>query len=105
MNRAFLTKLHLVAASLMFPAVLMFLFTGALYTWGEKGAWIESSDQVALTQDFSTLSEADLREIAATALATRGLWPPQWLGQFFGRGCRSVSKLDRRAQRSLRLGG
>ena len=86
MNRTFLTKLHLIVAAFMFPAVLMFLGTGALYTWGNTGEWTESSEEIALTQDFATLGETDLRDLAATALAARGADLPSGRTKLAGEG-------------------
>ena len=76
MNRALLTKLHLVTAALVFPAVLMFLFTGALYTWGNKGAWYESTQIVQLDRPYASLSEQGLRQAALDALAAGDLPEP-----------------------------
>ncbi|MBH5322337.1 PepSY domain-containing protein [Aurantiacibacter sediminis] len=86
MNRAFLTKLHLVAAAFMFPAVLMFLVTGALYTWGNKGAWYESSQTVALEQPYAELDEAGLRATALEALAAADLPEPSGSSSVSGEG-------------------
>ena len=76
MNRALLTKLHLVTAALMFPAVLMFLLTGALYTWGNKGAWYESTQTVELDRPYAELSEEGLRQAALDALSAEDLPEP-----------------------------
>ena len=72
-NRAFLTKLHLILAAFMFPAVLMFLVTGALYTWGNKGAWYEESATVALESPFAGQSDAQMQALAVSELEQRGL--------------------------------
>ncbi|NVE93800.1 PepSY domain-containing protein [Altererythrobacter lutimaris] len=76
MNRAFLTKLHLILAAFMFPAVLMFLITGALYTWGEKGAWYEETATIALEQPLSEQSEGAITNLAVQELASRELPMP-----------------------------
>ena len=73
MNRAFLTKLHLILAAFMFPAVLMFLITGALYTWGEKGAWYEERATIALEAPLAAQSQAQMRSLAVAELEQRGL--------------------------------
>lgn len=73
MNRVFLTKLHLILAAFMFPAVLMFLVTGALYTWGNKGAWYEETATLSLEQPLTAQSETEIRSVAVTALEQRGL--------------------------------
>lgn len=76
MNRAFLTKLHLILAAFMFPAVLMFLVTGALYTWGNKGAWYEESATIALSQPLAEQSEGDITNLAVQQLVERDLPMP-----------------------------
>lgn len=73
MNRAFLTKLHLALAAFMFPAVLMFLVTGALYTWGNKGDWYEESAVVELSQPLAEQSEGDITSLAVQQLVERDL--------------------------------
>lgn len=86
MSRVLLTKLHLVAAAFMFPAVLMFLITGGLYTWGNKGEWRESSQIVALSQPYGALDDAGLRETALTALKDAGLPEPSGAVAIDGEG-------------------
>lgn len=73
MNRAVLTKLHLALAAFMFPAVLMFLGTGVLYTWGSKGAWQEETVTIALKQPLVP-SETALKQLVQAQLDARG-WP------------------------------
>ncbi|MEP6392890.1 MAG: PepSY domain-containing protein [Alteripontixanthobacter sp.] len=84
MNRVFLTKLHLILAAFMFPAVLMFLLTGALYTWGNKGEWHEEIVQVSAPMENA--DEAALREIALAQLAQRGLPEPSGAASVSGEG-------------------
>lgn len=86
MNRAFLTKLHLIAAAFMFPAVLMFLVTGALYTWGNKGEWRESTQLVPLSEPYAAQDEAGLKAIAQTALAVDGVALPSGSATLSGEG-------------------
>ena len=76
MNRTILTKLHLAFAAFMFPAMLMFLTTGALYTWGNKGEWRERTELTQLSQPYAQQSDADLRDAAIAALAANGLPEP-----------------------------
>ena len=75
MSRTFLTKLHLIIAAFMFPAVLMFLVTGVLYTWGNKGEWIEDKASVQLEAPLAA-DEAALKAIAVDELDKRGLPVP-----------------------------
>jgi hypothetical protein len=43
-TRQMLTKLHLLLAAFIFPVILMYIVTGALYTWGIEGS--DLPDQV-----------------------------------------------------------
>lgn len=86
MNRAFLTKLHLILAAFMFPAVLMFLVTGALYTWGNKGDWYETSRTVTLDQPFGSQSQGDLTSIAVQVLLEQDLPIPSGQESLSGEG-------------------
>lgn len=72
MSRTFLTKLHLIVAAFMFPAILMFLVTGALYTWGNKGEWVEETIAVQLQKPLAA-DEAALKALVKTELNQRGL--------------------------------
>ena len=85
MNRVFLTKLHLIAAALMLPAILMFLFTGALYTWGKTGAWHEDTVAVELSAPL-TGDEGQFREIAGRLLSERDLPMPSGKSKLTGEG-------------------
>lgn len=85
-NRATLTKLHLIAAAFMFPAVLMFLITGALYTWGNKGEWREDTVMVTLGQPIAQADEVALKAIAIEALAQSGLPAPSGSASVSGEG-------------------
>lgn len=76
MNRVFLTKLHLIAAAFMFPAVLMFLVTGGLYTWGNKGEWIETSVSVPLDAPYASQSQGGLVSLAVQELLARDIAIP-----------------------------
>lgn len=84
MNRALLTKLHLVFAAFMFPAVLMFLVTGALYTWGNKGEWHEET--VTVAANLEGADETALKDIALAQLAERDLSAPSGSASVSGEG-------------------
>ncbi|MEE1876190.1 PepSY domain-containing protein [Altererythrobacter litoralis] len=85
MNRLFLTKLHLILAGFMFPAMLMFLATGALYTWGSKGEWHEETVSVVLDQPLAA-DQRGLEIIALAELAKRGLPAPSGEASVSGEG-------------------
>lgn len=86
MNRQLLTKLHLVLAALMFPAIVMFLITGGLYTWGEKGAWHEEVAQIQLAAPLAAADEATLRQIARAQLQSRDIPLPSGPAKLDGDG-------------------
>lgn len=105
MNRALLTKLHLVTAALMFPAVVMFLVTGALYTWGNKGEWRESTWDVALEQPYAELDATGLEEAALRALTSEGVSRPSGSISVSGVGEeQSLSWTGARSEVSVRAG-
>ena len=69
-----LTKLHLLLAAFIFPVILMYIVTGALYTWGIKGSYL--TDQVhgvalvvPLTTDIDAAKMLIKQELQALSLA------------------------------------
>ena len=76
MSRLFLTKLHLLLAAFMFPVIVMFLATGALYTWGETGKTEDVKAEVALQQPLTADAEDAMRVIAVAQLEAAGLDEP-----------------------------
>lgn len=94
MNRATLTKLHLLLAAFLFPAALMFLVTGGLYTWGFKGSYVTETNEIQLASPLTRDAEALTRIIAdelqarSVALPTGGgsikkggtSWKFEWTG-------------------------
>ncbi len=76
LNRTFLTKLHLWLAAFMFPAIVMFLGTGALYTWGVTGETVDSETAVSIAAPLDADDEAGMRAIAERHLAAEGLALP-----------------------------
>lgn len=85
MDRNLLTKLHLAFAAFMFPAVLMFLVTGALYTWGEKGDWKGEDFTISLEQPLAA-DESALKAIALAELSKRDLPAPSGKASVTGEG-------------------
>lgn len=85
MSRVLLTKLHLIVAALMFPAMLMFLVTGALYTWGSKGDWEEEIVQVDLKSPLKE-DQMALKQIALPELAKRDIPMPSGAASVSGEG-------------------
>jgi hypothetical protein len=76
MSRLFLTKIHLWLAALLAPAMILFLVTGALYTWGVTGKTVDSKLDVNLSAPLDPDNEDALREIARAQLAVAGLEEP-----------------------------
>ena len=72
-DRATLTRWHMLLAAFVFPAILMFLVTGGFYTWGIKGSYRDSVHDVSLDKPLGTdaaelqaLVEAELRRLEVT---------------------------------------
>ncbi len=65
MNRATLTKIHLLLAAFMFPVALMFLVTGGFYTWGIKGSYVSESHELTLSEPLA----ADLGQLSGIVVA------------------------------------
>lgn len=86
----------------MFPAVLMFLITGALYTWGDKGDWHEETVTVVLEQPL-TADEGALKAIALSELAKRELPAPSGKASVSGEGAdASLSWTGARSEASVK---
>lgn len=76
MSRLLLTKIHLWLAALLFPAMLLFLITGGLYTWGITGKTENTESKVSIAAPLNADDEAALRQIAVAELAKAGLSEP-----------------------------
>jgi hypothetical protein len=72
-SRATLIKVHVILAAFVFPAALMFIVTGAFYTWGIKGSYDSQSHVIALEQplqgDQQRMSTLVERELAQRSIA------------------------------------
>lgn len=75
MTHAKLIRWHMLTAAFLFPAILLFLATGALYTWGVKGDYASNEYAVALTAPL-TKDKAALQNVATAELARREIAPP-----------------------------
>jgi len=76
LSRLVLTKVHLWLAALLFPAIVMFLATGALYTWGITGKTADVSKVVELVAPLDAGNQVAMKAIALDALASAGLDEP-----------------------------
>lgn len=74
-TRLFLTKVHLIVAALVFPAIAMFLVTGALYTWGNTGEVVETEHVLQLSAPLEKDEDA-MRALASRELVRLDLAPP-----------------------------
>lgn len=72
MSRLFLTKVHLWLAALLFPAILMFLVTGGLYTWGVTGKTDDLKRDVALSAPLDAENEDVFKALALAELKAAG---------------------------------
>lgn len=75
LNRITLTKMHMMLAAFMFPVALMFLVTGALYTWGISGSH-ESVDYPVSLETPLTKDKAALTQLVQAELVQRGIGEP-----------------------------
>jgi hypothetical protein len=57
-------KVHAVLAAFIFPVALMFMITGALYTWGIKGGYTNEVYDIQLTEEL----QPDLTTLTALAV-------------------------------------
>lgn len=76
LSRTLLTKIHLWLAAVLFPAIVMFLVTGGLYTWGVTGKTEDVTREVAIAEPLDPGNEVAMRGIATAALADAGLDEP-----------------------------
>lgn len=74
-TRATLTKLHMLLAAFIFPAIVMFLVTGSLYTWGVTGEYVSTDHPLTLTQPLAN-DETQLVSLAQTELDRLGISAP-----------------------------
>lgn len=84
-TRILLTKVHLLLAAFTFPAILMFLLTGALYTWGITGKSEESEHRIALSAPLER-DERAVRALAAEELDRLGFAEPSGRSRIRGEG-------------------
>ncbi len=63
LNRSTLMNMHALLAAFILPAAIMFLLTGALYTWGIKGDYETTTYELHLKAPI----EAELTELLALA--------------------------------------
>ncbi len=75
-NRLQLMKIHALLAAFILPVAVMFMVTGALYTWGIKGSYTEDIYEIPVSKAIrSNLGE--LTDITKLALEERGINSPE----------------------------
>ncbi len=62
-NRSVLMKAHALLATFILPVAIMFLVTGAFYTWGVKGGYDTTAHELSLEKPL----QAKLSELVALA--------------------------------------
>lgn len=75
-KRLFLMKAHALLAAFILPVALMYIVTGALYTWGQKGSY----DTETFELERETPLQPDLEKLTALAkaeLENRGIDTPE----------------------------
>lgn len=65
----------MLLAAFVLPVAIMFLVTGGLYTWGQKGSYVSESVDLALEQPLAD-DQAMLTGLVTQTLAERGLDTP-----------------------------
>jgi len=75
-NRRLYVSVHALLAAFILPAATMYIVTGALYTWGEKGSYHSTVHEVALAQPLQAERDS-LRKLAMQELDRRGLSHPE----------------------------
>ena len=74
-KRSTLMQAHMLLAAFVLPVAIMFLVTGGLYTWGEKGSYATESVSLPLAQPLVDDRDA-LTGLVTQALSERGLATP-----------------------------
>ncbi len=74
-QRNTLMRVHMLLAAFVLPVAIMFLVTGGLYTWGQKGSYVTETVELPLAQPI-TGDEALLTGLVTQVLSDRGLQPP-----------------------------
>ena len=72
LNRATLTKIHMLLAAFIFPVAVMFLVTGSLYTWDIKGSYVSDVYMIELAKPLTGDQQA-LRSLVEQELAARSI--------------------------------
>jgi hypothetical protein len=74
-NRLSLIKIHMLLAAFIFPAALMFLVTGGLYTWDVKGSYANQVHIIELNEPLAA-DEEKLNTLISRELEKRSIELP-----------------------------
>ena len=74
-NRLALIKIHMLLAAFIFPAALMFLVTGGLYTWDIKGSYFNEVYILELSEPL-VADEIQLNTLIKQELKSLSIEPP-----------------------------
>lgn len=74
-DRATLTRWHMLLAAFIFPAIVMFLVTGGFYTWGIKGSYESTVHELSLEEPLAK-DAAALQALVETELQRLAIAPP-----------------------------
>ncbi|CAA0079038.1 Uncharacterised protein [Halioglobus japonicus] len=73
MNRMQLMKVHALLAAFIFPVAIMFMVTGAFYTWGIKGSYTSDVYEIPLSKpiqsdvgELTNLAKIELEKLATS---------------------------------------
>lgn len=75
MTRAKLIQVHMLMASFVLPVALMFVVTGAFYTWGVKGSYSNTEYRLNVAEPL-TADNAQLQALVLGELEQLGIDPP-----------------------------
>ena len=75
-KRPGILKLHAILAGFFLPVAVMFILTGALYTWGQKGSYDTTTESIELTTALDASDKAAMHALVVQLLEERSLSQP-----------------------------
>jgi len=76
MNRMLIMKAHALLAAFILPVALMFIITGSLYTWGQKGSYAKNVHEITLITPLKA-ELPSLKELAVSELSNLSTAEPE----------------------------
>ena len=74
-QRSTLMRVHMLLAAFVLPVAIMFVVTGGLYTWGQKGSYVSETVELPLAQPLAA-DNTLLTDLVKKTLSDRGLATP-----------------------------